>query len=56
MLITLSDLTTFKIKGQIEEKYSEFVKTGNPVIVVAEKERLKGTVGNVTPTVAENKI
>jgi len=56
MLITLSDLTTFKIKGQIEEKYSEFVKTGNPVIVIAEKERLKGTVGNVTPTVAENKI
>lgn len=56
MLITLSDLTTFKIKGQIEEKYSEFVKTGNPVVVIAEKERLKGTVGNVTPTVAENKI
>jgi len=56
MLITLSDLTTFKIKGQIEEKYSEFVKTGNPVIVIAEKERLKGTVGNVAPTVAENKI
>lgn len=56
MLVTLSDLTTFKIKGQIEEKYSEYVKTGNPVIVNAENENIKGTVGNVMPAVAENKI
>lgn len=56
MLITLSDLTTFKIKGRVEEKNSEFVKTGNPVIVVADNEKFKGTVGNVAPAVAENKI
>ncbi|MBW8325028.1 MAG: efflux RND transporter periplasmic adaptor subunit [Prolixibacteraceae bacterium] len=56
MLITLSDLTTFKIKGLIEEKFSEFVKTGNPVFIFAENEKLIGTIGNVTPTVADNKI
>lgn len=56
MLVTLSDLTTFKIKGQIDAKSSEYVKTGNPVIVITEKERFNGTVGNVTPGVAENKI
>lgn len=56
MLITLSDLTTFKIKGLIEEKFSEFVKTGNPVFIFAENEKLVGTIGNVTPTVADNKI
>lgn len=56
MLITMSDLTTFKIRGSIEEKYSEFIKTGNPVFVMAENEKLEGTIGNVTPTVAENKI
>jgi HlyD family secretion protein len=56
MLITLSDLTTFKIRGQIDAKSSEYVKTGNPVIVITEKEKFNGTVGNVTPAVAENKI
>jgi HlyD family secretion protein len=56
MLVTLSDLTTFKIRGLIEEKNSEFVKTGNPVLIVADNNELKGIVGNVTPSVAENKI
>lgn len=56
MLITMSDLTTFKIKGLIEEKFSEFVKTGNAVFIFAENEKLAGTIGNVTPTVTDNKI
>jgi HlyD family secretion protein len=56
MLITMSDLTTFKIRGLIDEKLSEQVKTGNPVIVISDNEQLAGTIGNVTPTVAENKI
>ena len=56
MLISMSDLTTFKIRGLIDEKLSEQVKTGNPVIVVSDNDQLAGTIGNVTPTVAENKI
>jgi HlyD family secretion protein len=56
MLITMSDLTTFKIKGLIDEKLSEQIKTGNPVFVLSEKEKLSGTIGNVTPTVSDNKI
>jgi HlyD family secretion protein len=56
MLITMSDLTTFKIKGMIDEKSSEYVKTGNPVFVLVENEKMRGTIGNVTPTVADNKI
>lgn len=56
MLITMSDLTTFKIKGSVDEKYSEYIKTGNPVFAFPENEKLSGTIGNVTPTVAENKI
>jgi len=56
MLITMSDLTTFKIKGLIDEKLSEQIKTGNPVIILSEKEKLAGTIGNVTPTVSDNKI
>lgn len=56
MLITMSDLTTFKIKGLIDEKLSEQVKTGNLVFVLLENEKLAGTIGNVTPTISENKI
>ena len=56
MLITISDLTTFKIKGSMDEKYSELIKTGNPVFAFPEDERLNGSIGNVTPIVADNKI
>ncbi len=56
MLITISDLSTFKIKGLIDEKYSEYVKTGNSVFILLENEKLIGSIGNITPTVADNKI
>jgi HlyD family secretion protein len=56
MLISMSDLSTFKIKGSIDEKYSEFIKTGNPVFAFPENEKLNGSIGNVTPVVADNKI
>jgi len=55
-LISLSDLTTFKIKGSINEKNSEFIKTGNPVFIFSGNEKLNGVVGNVTPSVSDNKI
>jgi HlyD family secretion protein len=55
-LISLSDLTTFKIRGAINEKNSEFVKTGNTVFVQSGIEKLKGVIGNVTPSVSDNKI
>jgi len=55
-LIVLSDLTTFKIRGVVDEKQSDFVKTGNQVIVWVDNVKLNGTIGNVTPTVADNKM
>jgi HlyD family secretion protein len=56
MLITMSDLSTFKIRGSVDEKYSEFIKTGNTVFALPENEKLNGLIGNVTPVVADNKI
>jgi HlyD family secretion protein len=56
MLITMSDLTTFKIKGMIDEKLSEQIKTGNPVFVLSGNEKFAGTIGNITPSVSDNKI
>jgi len=54
MLARMSDLSTFKINGSIDEKYSEYIKTGNQVFVVLENEKLEGRIGNITPVV-ENK-
>lgn len=56
MLITMSDLTTFKVRGMIDEKYSDYIRTGNPVFVFQENEKINGTIGNITPAVADNKI
>jgi HlyD family secretion protein len=56
MLISMSDLTTFKVRGMIEEKYSDYIKTGNPVFVFQENQKINGTIGNITPAVADNKI
>ena len=55
-LISLSDLTTFKIKGSIDEKNSDYVKTGNPVFIFSGNEKLNGAIGNITPSVSDNKI
>jgi HlyD family secretion protein len=53
-LVTMSDLTSFKIRGSIDEKYSEYIKTGLPIYLLEGNEKLKGVIGNVTPTVSEN--
>lgn len=55
-LVRMSDLTTFKIIGSVDEQYAKQVKTGKPVLVKIDKEELQGTVGNVTPMVENNKI
>lgn len=55
-LITMSDLTSFKIRGSIDEKYSEYIKTGLPIYIFAGNEKLKGAIGNITPSVSDNKI
>jgi len=55
-LVRMSDLTTFKIIGSVDEQYAKQIKTGNQVLVNIDSEELDGTVGNVTPMVENNKI
>ena len=55
-LVRMSDLTTFKIIGSVDQQYAKQVKTGKPVLVNIDNEELKGTVGNVTPMVENDKI
>jgi len=56
LLVQLSDRSSFKISGSIDEKLASQVKTGAKVFVVIENDKLEGTVGSVTPMVANQKV
>ncbi|MEE4285894.1 MAG: efflux RND transporter periplasmic adaptor subunit [Mariniphaga sp.] len=56
LLVRMSDLTSFKIIGSVEEQYAVQLKTGNRVLVNLGDEQLEGTVGNITPMVENEKI
>ncbi|MBT3385150.1 MAG: HlyD family efflux transporter periplasmic adaptor subunit [Prolixibacteraceae bacterium] len=56
MLIRMSDLTSFKLTGSIEEQFANQIKTGKQVYVTVEYEQLEGLIGNITPMVENKKI
>lgn len=56
VLVRMSDLSTFKIAGSVEDKVAEYIKTGRKVYAIIDNERLPGIIGNVTPVIANNQI
>lgn len=56
LLIEMSDLTNFKIKGKVEDDFSEQLKTGTKVYVRIDNEQLTGMVGSVSPVIRDRKI
>jgi HlyD family secretion protein len=56
VLVRISDLSSFKIAGSIEEKMAEYVKTGIPLYAVFEDTKLFGHIGIVSPVVENGKI
>lgn len=56
MLVRMSDLTSFKVIGSIDEEFAEQLKTGNRVFVKVDNENLQGRVGNITPMVENKKV
>lgn len=52
----MSDLTSFKLIGSIDEQFATQVKTGKKVIVNLENEQLEGLIGSITPMVENNKV
>lgn len=55
-LVQMSDLSSFKLIGSINEQYAGQIKTGSTVFVTIENEKLTGLIGNITPIVENNKI
>ena len=56
LLIEMSDLTSFKVKGKVDDDFSENVKTGTKVYVTIDNEQITGMVGTVSPVVRDRKI
>ncbi len=56
MLVRMSDLTSFKVIGSIEEQFAKYIKTGTRVLVNIDNEKLEGRVGNITPMVENKKV
>lgn len=56
MLARMSDLTSFKLTGSIDEQFANQIKTGKFVFVTVENERLEGLIGNITPMVENKKV
>ena len=56
LLIEMSDLTNFKIRGTAEDDFSDHVKTGTRVYVGIDDQKLVGVVGTVNPVIRDRMI
>lgn len=56
LLVRMSDLSSFKIRGSAAAEYAELVKTGNTVFAILDQEKLTGKIGRVYPEVQGNQI
>jgi HlyD family secretion protein len=55
-LVRMSDLSTYKIRANIEDNMDEAIKTGNKVYIIADKDKLKGQIGTISPVIKDKKI
>lgn len=56
MLVRMSDLTSFKITGSIDEQFAKQIQTGNRVLAIVDNESLEGRIGIITPVVENKKV
>lgn len=50
-MVSLSDLTTFKLTGKISDSNAEKIHSNGKVIAINDDIRLEGTIGNIRPEV-----
>lgn len=55
-LISMSNLSNFKIHAIADEDHAKHVRTGIPVLVNLDGQELKGQVGNVSPVIKDKKV
>jgi HlyD family secretion protein len=55
-LAIVSDLSRFKVEAEISDSYGNKIHSGNSVIVKSSNKELRGTVGNIVPSVKSGMI
>lgn len=56
LLIEMSDLSNFKIRGTVDDDFAESLKTGIRVYVTIDNEQLRGVIGTVNPVIRDRQI
>jgi HlyD family secretion protein len=56
LLVRVSDLTSYKINGSVDENQADIVKTGGVVYAILGDEKLEGRIGTIKPLVENNKV
>jgi len=56
MMLRMSDLSSFKVVGWVNERYAPLIQTGNQVFVNLDDETLEGVVGEITPMVEDEMV
>lgn len=56
LLARMSDLSSFKIKASLDNRFIDDIKTGGEVYATIENKRVKGRIGSITPVVKDTKI
>ena len=56
LLVRMSDLTSYKINGSIDENNAEIIKTGGMVYAIIDEEKLAGRIGTIKPMIENNTV
>ncbi|HLO58642.1 MAG TPA: efflux RND transporter periplasmic adaptor subunit [Bacteroidales bacterium] len=56
LLVRMSDLSNYKIRCSVDNKFVDDLKTGGEVFAIVENARLKGKIGSVSPVLTDKKI
>lgn len=56
LLVKMSDLSSFKIKGSVENKYREDLKIGGEVWALIDRTRIPGKIGSVSPVINNKRV
>jgi HlyD family secretion protein len=56
LLVRMSNLSTFKVNGSMDEKFADLIKTGGEVFVILDKTRINGRIGTIKPVIENNNL
>ena len=56
VLVQVSNLNSYKISGNVDEKFADIIKTGGAVFTNLDRESLPGKIGRVKPVIENNKV